>query len=146
MHSEGGSAAAFTGIDHFVLTVEDVAATCEFYEALGGDIVTFGDGRKAVRFGDQKINLHPIDNDVPHVAADPTPGGGDFCLLTETPIEEVERRLREREIEIVTGPVERTGALGPMTSIYFRDPDDNLVEIARYSSRDCSEPPPEKSS
>jgi catechol 2,3-dioxygenase-like lactoylglutathione lyase family enzyme len=122
----------FVGIDHFVLTVEDVEATCAFYEALGGEVVTFGDGRRAVQFGDQKINLHPIDNDVPHVAADPTPGGGDFCLLTETPIEDVERRLRELDVAVVTGPVERTGAVGQMTSLYFRDPDGNLVEIARY--------------
>ena len=85
-----------TGIDHFVLTVEDVETTCAFYEALGGEVVTFGDDRKAVRFGDQKINLHPIDNDVPHVAGDPTPGGGDFCLLTETPIEDVERASGSR--------------------------------------------------
>jgi catechol 2,3-dioxygenase-like lactoylglutathione lyase family enzyme len=121
-----------TGIDHLVLTVEDVEATRVFYEALGGAAVTFGDGRRAVEFGDQKINLHPTDTDVAHVAADPTPGGDDFCLLTETPIEDVERRLRESGIDVVAGPVERTGARGPMTSIYVRDPDGNLVELARY--------------
>ena len=121
-----------TGIDHFVLTVEDVDATCEFYEELGAEVVAFGDDRKALRFGGQKINLHPVDNDVEHVAREPTPGGGDFCLVTETPIEAVERRLRERDIEIITGPVDRTGAVGPITSVYFRDPDGNLVEIGRY--------------
>lgn len=122
----------FTGIDHFVLTVEDVEASCAFYEALGAEVVTFGDDRKAIHFGDQKINLHPVDNDVDLVAADPTPGGGDFCLVIETPIEEVERRLRELDVEIVEGPVERAGAVGPITSVYFRDPDANLVEIATY--------------
>ena len=99
----------FTGIDHFVLTVQDIEATCSFYEALGADVITFGDDRKAVRFGDQKINLHPTENDIGLVADEPTVGGGDFCLLTETPIEEVERRLRERDIDILEGPVGRTG-------------------------------------
>jgi len=121
-----------TGIDHFVLTVEDVEATCEFYAALGAEVKTFGDGRKAVHFGAQKINLHPVDNDVDHVAASPTPGAGDFCLLTETPVPTVIERLRDRGIDIVAGPVERTGAVGTLTSVYVRDPDDNLVEFARY--------------
>ncbi|MFC6787233.1 VOC family protein [Halobaculum halobium] len=119
-----------TAIDHFVLTVSDVAASCEFYESLGAEVVTFGDDRKAVRFGDQKINLHPTDGDVTPVAAEPTVGAGDFCLLTETPIETVEAELRERGIEIAMGPVERTGAVAPITSVYVRDPDGNLVEIA----------------
>ena len=121
-----------TGIDHFVLTVADVSRTCAFYEILGGEVVTFGEGRKAVRFGDQKINVHPENNEFEPVAATPTPGSGDFCLLTETPLERVEAELREHGIEIVMGPVERTGAVGPITSVYVRDPDDNLVEIARY--------------
>ncbi|WP_255170943.1 VOC family protein [Natrononativus amylolyticus] len=121
-----------TGIDHFVLTVEDVDASCAFYGELGADVVTFGAGRTAIRFGDQKINLHPTDADVDVVASRPTPGAGDFCLVTETPIEEVERELRERGIEIVEGPVTRTGTRGPITSLYFRDPDDNLVEIGSY--------------
>jgi len=119
-----------TAIDHFVLTVSDVSASCDFYESLGAEVVTFGDDRKAVRFGDQKINLHPTDGDVTPVAADPTVGAGDFCLLTETPIETVEAELRERGIEIVEGPIERTGAVAPITSVYVRDPDGNLVEIA----------------
>jgi len=119
-----------TAIDHFVLTVSDVSASCDFYESLGAEVVTFGDDRKAVRFGDQKINLHPTDGDVTPVAAEPTVGAGDFCLLTETPIETVEAELRERGIEIVEGPIERTGAVAPITSVYVRDPDGNLVEIA----------------
>ena len=118
-----------TGIDHFVLTVEDVEASCTFYQKLGGEIVTFGDDRKAIHFGEQKINLHPIDADVDPVAAKPTVGGGDFCLITETPTEEVERQLDERNIELVMGPVDRTGAVGSITSVYVRDPDGTLVEI-----------------
>jgi len=121
-----------TGIDHFVFTVADVSRTCAFYETLGGEVVTFGDGRKAVQFGDQKINVHPEDNEFKPVAAAPTSGAGDFCLVTETPLEEVQAELREHDIEVVMGPVERTGAAGPITSVYVRDPDDNLVEIARY--------------
>ena len=121
-----------TGIDHVVLTVEDVEASCAFYEMLGAEIVTFGDDRTAVRLGEQKINLHPVDNDVDLVAAEPTPGGGDLCLLTDSPIAAVERHLDEHGVEIIEGPVERAGAVGPMTSVYVRDPDDNLVEIATY--------------
>lgn len=126
-----------TGIDHFVLTVEDVDASCAFYEDLGAEIVPFGpdDDMKAVRFGNQKINLHPEDGfvDTELVAAEPTTGGGDFCVVAETPIEEVTRQLRARDIEVIAGPVERAGAAGTLTSVYFRDPDDNLVEIGTYS-------------
>lgn len=119
-----------TGIDHLVLTVEDVERTCAFYETLGAEVVTFGDDRKAVQFGDQKINLHPVDRGVAeYVAAAPTPGGGDFCIVTETPIEAVLDHLDEAGIEIVTGPVERAGAVGTLTSVYVRDPDGNLVEL-----------------
>ena len=121
-----------TGIDHLVLTVSDVETTCEFYAALGAEVVTFGDDRTALRVGAQKINLHPVDNDVDPVAAEPTVGGGDVCLLTETPIAAVERHLRECGVEILEGPVERAGAVGPFTSVYVRDPDGNLVEIATY--------------
>lgn len=121
-----------TGIDHFVLTVEDVETSCAFYEDLGAEVVTFGADRKAIRFGEQKINLHPVDNDNQPVAAAPTPGAGDFCVVTETAIEDVIRKLQERDIEIIAGPVERTGTTGPISSVYFRDPDDNLVEIGSY--------------
>jgi len=122
-----------TGIDHLVLTVADVEAACDFYETLGGEVVTFGDGRKAVQFGDRKINLHPVDHRVAdHVAAAPTPGSDDFCLVVETPIETVIDHLDEEGIDIVTGPVERAGAVGTLTSVYVRDPDGNLVEIGAY--------------
>jgi len=123
-----------TGIDHFVLTVEDVEATCAFYaDHLGAEVVTFGKGRTALQFGDQKVNLHPAGNEYEPKAARPAPGAGDFCVTTDTPIETVERDLREAGVGIIEGPVERAGALGPMTSVYVRDPDDNLVEIAVYS-------------
>lgn len=122
-----------TGIDHFVLTVSDVERACEFYErVLDCEVVTFGEGRRALRFGDQKINLHPDGWDHEPKAERPTPGSGDFCVLTETPIEEVESGLREASVEIVEGPVEKTGTRGPIDSVYFRDPDGNLVEVARY--------------
>lgn len=122
----------FTGIDHLVLTVTDIDATCRFYERLGAEVVTFGDDRTAIEFGSQKINLHEAGAEFDPHAADPVPGSGDFCLLVETPTPEVETRLDELDVEIVEGPVERTGARGKMDSVYVRDPDDNLVELARY--------------
>jgi catechol 2,3-dioxygenase-like lactoylglutathione lyase family enzyme len=122
-----------TGIDHVVLTVEDVEATSAFYaDVLGAEVVTFDGGRTAIRFGEQKINLHPAGDEFEPKAARPTPGAGDLCLTTGTPIATVERELREADVEIVEGPVERTGAVGPITSVYVRDPDGNLVEIAAY--------------
>ncbi len=122
----------FTGIDHFVLAVSDLEAACEFYANLGADIVTFGEDRRALRFGDQKINLHGPDTDAGLVADLPRVGTGDFCLLTDSSADRVVATLREQGVEILEGPVERTGARGPMTSVYFRDPDGNLVEIATY--------------
>jgi catechol 2,3-dioxygenase-like lactoylglutathione lyase family enzyme/ketosteroid isomerase-like protein len=124
-------------IDHFVLTVRDVAATCDFYvKALGMEVVTFGAGRTALRFGIQKINLHPAGPPaagVAMVAGQPTPGSGDFCLITERSIDETLERLRAAGVTIEQGPVTRSGALGPIESIYFRDPDGNLVEVSRYA-------------
>ena len=124
-----------TGIDHFVLTVSDVERTCEFYErVLGCEVVAFGEdgSRRALRVGDQKINLHPAGWDHEPKAERPTPGSDDFCVLTETPIEAIANELREEDVGIVKGPVEKAGARGPIDSVYFRDPDGNLVEVARY--------------
>lgn len=119
-------------IDHFVLYVDDIDTTCAFYESLGATCETFGNGRRAIRIGDQKINLHPAGNEYdPHAQA-PTPGGGDFCLIVDTSIQEVTRRLGETGIEITHGPVQKTGARGPMDSVYVYDPDGNLVELASY--------------
>jgi len=120
-------------IDHFVLTVRDIKATCEFYtRVLGMEEVTFAGGRKALQIGRQKINLHQVGTGPEHVALNPTPGSEDFCLITDVPLANVIGHLRSCGVEIVAGPVKRTGALGPMDSIYFRDPDGNLIEISNY--------------
>lgn len=118
-------------LDHIVLTVADVEATCDFYSSVVGmRVVTFGNGRKALAFGDQKINLHQAGKEFEPKAARPTPGSADLCLITRVPIEQVLDHVRARGVEIIEGPVDRTGALGPIRSIYFRDPDGNLVEVS----------------
>ncbi len=123
-------------LDHFVLTVADVAATCAFYRrVLGMAVVSFGDGRTALAFGQQKINLHARGREFEPKAAHPTPGAGDFCLITAMPLPEVEAHLRAEGVAVVEGPVLRTGASGPIESIYFRDPDGNLVEVANVVAR-----------
>jgi catechol 2,3-dioxygenase-like lactoylglutathione lyase family enzyme len=123
-------------LDHLVLTVKDVEATCRFYEqVLGMEVVTFAGGRKGLAFGRNKINLHQQGKEFEPKAHRATPGSADFCLITETPIAEVIKRLELCQVEIVHEPVEKIGALGPMLSVYFRDPDLNLVEIANYRER-----------
>jgi catechol 2,3-dioxygenase-like lactoylglutathione lyase family enzyme len=120
-------------LDHLVLTVRDIEATCEFYtRVLGMTVETFGQGRKALRFGQQKINLHQLGQEFEPKARQPTPGSGDLCFITSTPLEQVIDHLRSRGVEIIEGPVPRTGATGPILSVYFRDPDNNLLEIANY--------------
>src|SRR5437879_5193748 len=122
-------------IDHIVLTVRDIEATYEFYSrVLGMDVATFGGGRKALRFGEQKINLHQTGKEFEPKAARPTPGSTDICLITTSPMEEVVEHIRSCGVEVLEGPVERTGAIGPIESVYVRDPDGNLVEIGNYSS------------
>jgi len=119
-------------LDHLVLTVRDLDATCDFYRrVLGMEPVRFAAGRLALRFGSQKINLHPAGRELGLKAARPTPGSGDLCFLTDEPLEVWGRHLEECRVPILEGPVERTGALGPIESIYLRDPDGNLLEIAR---------------
>ena len=119
------------GLDHFVLTVADIERAVAFYEvALGMTRVDFGEGRVALGFGAQKINLHPHPTDVELVAADPRPGTADFCLLSHTPVIDVKAHLESLGVEVIEGPVERTGAQGKILSVYFRDPDGNLVEVA----------------
>ena len=127
-------------IDHFVMRVKDVDATCDFYaKALGMEVITFGRDsigqngvtRKALRFGQHKINLHPDDTDW-YRAKDPRCGGEDFCLITETPIDDVVAHLEACGVEIEVGPSDRSGALGTIRSVYFRDPDGNLVEVSNY--------------
>lgn len=120
-------------IDHFVLTVKDIEATCAFYErALGMTRETFAGGRTALRFGAQKINLHPAGREYEPKAAHPLAGSGDFCLITQTPIDQVVRHLQDADVDIELMPSQRTGATGPITSVYLRDPDFNLVEVATY--------------
>jgi len=120
-------------LDHFVLTVADIDATCAFYErALGMTVVTFGSGRKALAFGRQKINLHQAGREFEPKALRPTLGSGDFCLIATTPLDAVVAHLVVCGVAIEEGPVERTGATGPISSIYLRDPDRNLIEIANY--------------
>jgi catechol 2,3-dioxygenase-like lactoylglutathione lyase family enzyme len=119
-------------LDHLVLTVADIDATISFYtSALGMEEVTFKN-RKALRFGEQKINLHQAGKEFEPKAAHPTPGSGDLCFITNAPLEEVISHLKELHLAIEEGPVERTGAVGSIRSIYLRDPDLNLIEISNY--------------
>lgn len=118
-------------LDHLVLTVRDLRSTIDFYtRALGMTEVTFGGGRKALAFGTQKINLHEAGREFEPKADRPTPGSADLCFLTTAPVEQVAAQLRALGIDVIEGPVARTGAVGPLWSIYLRDPDGNLLEIA----------------
>ena len=120
-------------LDHFVLTVASIDATCDFYsKVLGMQVVEFAGGRKALAFGAQKINLHQRGKEFEPKALSPTPGSGDFCLISAVPIEDVVSHLDHCGIEIEEGIVPRTGATGPIKSVYLRDPDHNLVEVAEY--------------
>ena len=118
-------------LDHLVLTVADIAATEAFYERLGMRGETFGEGRRALRFGDQKINLHEAGAEFEPHALRPVPGSADLCFLVEDALDDVARRLADAGVPIELGPVERTGAVGSIESLYVRDPDGNLVELAR---------------
>jgi catechol 2,3-dioxygenase-like lactoylglutathione lyase family enzyme len=117
-------------LDHIVLTCADPEATVAFYERVGMQREEFGGGRLALRFGDQKINLHQAGAEFQPHAATPLPGTADLCLLVDGPIEAVVTHLEAVGIPIEEGPVDRTGAVGPLRSVYVRDPDGNLVEFA----------------
>lgn len=120
------------GLDHLVLTVRDLDATLRFYaEGLGMRRETFGEGRHALHFGGHKINLHVAGREFEPKAAHPTPGSADLCFLTEQALDEIGERLAGLGHPIIEGPVPRAGATGPIVSIYVRDPDGNLIEIAR---------------
>ncbi len=124
-------------VDHLVLTVSDIEAASRFYErALGMEREFFrgpeGQPRHALLFGRQKINLQDAATETPTKARVPTPGAGDFCLVAAVPLDTVIAHLKAQNIAIDTGPVSRRGALGPMRSIYLRDPDGNLVEVCEY--------------
>ncbi|MGZ8287519.1 MAG: VOC family protein [Allosphingosinicella sp.] len=121
-------------LDHLVLTVADIDRTVDFYvRGLGMVEEVFGGGRRALRFGRQKINLHPANGEaiLPR-AAHAGPGTADICLIAGRPLAEVESHLRDRGFAIEEGPVSRTGATGPIRSIYLRDPDGNLIEVAEH--------------
>jgi catechol 2,3-dioxygenase-like lactoylglutathione lyase family enzyme len=118
------------GLDHLVLTVADVEATVAFYEQLGMRREIFGDGRVALRFGTQKLNLHRAGAEVSPHAEHPTPGSADLCFLVEGRLEDVADELATLGVAVELGPVERTGATGPIRSVYLRDPDANLVELS----------------
>ena len=120
-------------LDHLVLTVADLDATIAFYtRVLGMEVVTFGAGRRALTFGDSKINLHEAGREFEPKARQPMPGSGDLCFIMDEPIAEVVTRLAEDGVVLEEGPVERTGATGPIMSCYLRDPDGNLLELSNY--------------
>lgn len=120
-------------IDHLVLTVQDIETTASFYASvLGMEIVTFGSGRKALSFGTQKINLHQHKKEFEPKAQHPTPGSADLCFITSVPLHEVVAQLIACHVTVIDGPVQRTGAVGSILSVYFRDPDMNLIEVSNY--------------
>eukprot|EP00112_Aurelia_sp_Birch-Aquarium-sp1_P006700 Seg1734.2 transcript_id=Seg1734.2/GoldUCD/mRNA.D3Y31 product="Glyoxalase domain-containing protein 5" protein_id=Seg1734.2/GoldUCD/D3Y31 len=120
-------------IDHLVLTVKNVNKTVEFYmKILNMKTITFGNGRKALQFGNQKFNLHEYGNEFLPKAEVPMPGSIDICLVTKTSLKDVINHLKENKVIIEEGPVERTGATGKIMSVYFRDCDGNLIEVSNY--------------
>ena len=120
-------------IDHIVLTVADIETTIQFYEQiLGMKAETFGQGRRALSFGKSKFNLHQKGKEFEPKAQTPTPGSVDLCLITPTSLEKVIAHLNSSGVKIEEGPIQRTGAVGPINSVYIRDPDNNLIEISNY--------------
>lgn len=118
-------------LDHLVLTVADLDATVDFYtRVLGMRPVRFGEGRKALAFGNQKINLHQTGREFEPKAERPTSGSADLCFIVATPLDEAIAHLKAQGVSIIEGPVQRTGATGPIRSVYLRDPDLNLIELS----------------
>ena len=121
-------------LDHLVLTVASIEKTCDFYgRILGFEVITFQETRKALKFGQQKINLHQAGHEFEPKALSPTAGSGDLCFIAQTPIEQVIQELQAAGVAIEIGPVARTGAVGKIQSVYIRDPDQNLIEISNYT-------------
>jgi len=120
-------------IDHVVLTVKDIDSTIDFYQSvLGMEVVEFSQGRTALTFGSQKLNLHQQGKEFEPRAGSALPGSIDLCFITETPLNEAMSQVSDKGIRIIEGPVDKTGALGPIKSFYFRDPDMNLIEVSNY--------------
>lgn len=131
-------APTITALDHLVLTVADIPITCTFYESMLGMTpihfpVADGSTRTALKFGHQKINLHQAGHEFHPKAMSPTPGSADLCFLTQTPLADWITHLTDLNVPIELGPIARTGATGPITSVYVRDPDENLIEISVLS-------------
>lgn len=121
------------GIDHIVLTVASIEATVSFYsKVLGFEPVTFGGGRRALRCGQQKINLHQVGSELKPHAERPTAGSGDICLVYQGAMQDILSHLDDSNVQIEEGPVPRTGAIGVIESVYIRDPDKNLIELSIY--------------
>ena len=119
-------------LDHIVLTTSNEQACVDFYVGLlGMQLETFGQSRKAFRFGNQKINLHVKGHEFEPKAHLPVPGALDLCFIASLPLDQLIAQLQARGAHIVEGPVQRTGATGPIRSIYLRDPDLNLIEISQ---------------
>lgn len=122
-----------SSIDHLVLTVSNIEVTCQFYHrVLGMKVITFGNNRYALKFGEQKINLHQLGQEFEPKAGSPTAGSADLCLISQVPLKQVIEHLNYCGVPIVLGPISRTGAKGKIESVYIRDPDQNLLEIANY--------------
>lgn len=124
-------------LDHIVFTVKDIEATVDFYRRVCGvDVVSFGENnqRQALQFGQQKINLHQYGNEFEPKASRPMPGSEDVCFITDMPVRDVVEHLKACNVPIEQGPIRRTGAMGPIMSVYFRDPDNNLIEVSGYLS------------
>jgi catechol 2,3-dioxygenase-like lactoylglutathione lyase family enzyme len=120
-------------LDHLVLTVADIEKACDFYhQVLNFEVVSFGNGRKALTFGQQKINLHQVGNEFEPKAKHPTKGSADLCFIATTPIDLIVKHLNDLNILIEEGPIQRTGAKGNIMSVYIRDIDENLIEISNY--------------
>jgi catechol 2,3-dioxygenase-like lactoylglutathione lyase family enzyme len=121
-------------LDHLVITVADSERTVQFYrDILGMNIETFGDNRLAIRFGDQKINVHAAGQEFQPHAASPTRGSADLCFISPVALEDIISGLKNHGVAVELGPVQRTGAIGAITSVYIRDPDGNLIEIANQN-------------
>lgn len=118
-------------LDHIVLTVKDIKTTIAFYtKVLGMEVITFSGQRKALSFGSQKINLHEHGKEFEPKAGQAIPGSADLCFITPIPLIEVINHIYSCGVSVIDGPVLRTGATGPILSVYFRDPDMNLIELS----------------